>query len=313
MPSAATAMSAPDAASPVTLRPLAAMPRAAARAVHTVLTDIDDTVSSGGRLTAAAYTALEQLHEAGLRVVPVTGRPAGWCDHVARFWPVDAVVGENGAFYMWHEPGSGGRAGGAGTGSACRVGSGMRSAVSSGVSGRLRTRHWLDEAGRAASTAQLAAVRARILAEVPGCAVASDQFCRLYDLAIDFCEDVPPLPPEAVDRIVALMREAGMTAKVSSIHVNGWFGAWDKLAMTRRLMAERFGLDLDDRVVREGIVFAGDSPNDEPMFEFFPHAVGVANVLAGRTRMRALPAWVTPSEAGAGFVELARHLLAARG
>ena len=152
----------------------------------------------------------------------------------------------------------------------------------------------------------------RILAEVPGCAVASDQFCRLYDLAIDFNEDVPALPPAAVDHTVALMREAGMTAKVSSIHVNGWFGAWDKLAMTRRLMRERFGLDIDQADAREGIVFVGDSPNDEPMFEFFPHAVGVANVLAHQARMQALPAWVTASAAGAGFVELAGHLLAAR-
>jgi len=267
-----------------TLRPLQEMPRAAARAVHTVLTDIDDTLSTEGRLTAAAYTALEQLHEAGLRVVPVTGRPAGWCDHVARFWPVDAVVGENGAFYLWHDA----------------------------AAGRLRSRHWLDERARLESTARLAAVRERILAEVPGCAVASDQFCRLYDLAIDFREDVPPLPPAAIDRIVALMREAGMTAKVSSIHVNGWFGEWDKLAMTKRLFAERFGIDLDDAAERQRIVFAGDSPNDEPMFEFFPHAVGVANVLAFKDRMRALPAWVTPSPAGGGFVELARQLLAAR-
>ena len=268
----------------MSLRPLHEMPREVARAVHTVLVDIDDTLSTGGRLTAAAYAALEQLHEAGLRVVPVTGRPAGWCDHVARFWPVQAVVGENGAFYMWQD----------------------RSA------GRLRARHWLDEAGRAASTAGLAAVRERILAAVPGCAVASDQFCRLYDLAIDFREDVPPLPAAEVDRIVALMHEAGMTAKVSSIHVNGWFGEWDKLAMTRRLFTERFGGDIDEPAQREHIVFAGDSPNDEPMFGFFPHALGVANVLAFRARMRALPAWVTPSEAGAGFVELVRHLLDAR-
>ncbi|MCW5634235.1 MAG: HAD-IIB family hydrolase [Rubrivivax sp.] len=261
------------------------MPREAARAVHTVLTDIDDTLSTEGRLTAAAYAALERLHDAGLRVVPVTGRPAGWCDHVARFWPVDAVVGENGAFYMWHDR----------------------------AANRLCTRHWLDDAARAASTARLAAVRERILEEVPGCAVASDQFCRLYDLAIDFREDVPPLPPEAIDRVVALMHEAGMTAKVSSIHVNGWFGDWDKLAMTRRLFAERFGVDLDEGMQRAGVVFAGDSPNDEPMFAFFPNAVGVANVLAFRPRMRALPQWVTAAEAGAGFVELAQHLLDARG
>ena len=274
-------------------RPLHEMPREVAAAVHTVLTDIDDTLSSEGRLTAAAYTALEQLHDAGLRVVPVTGRPAGWCDHVARFWPVAGVVGENGAFYMWHEGGSSGSGGSVGQ-------------------GRLHTRHWVDDAGRAASVAGIAAVRERILAEVPGCAVASDQFCRLYDLAIDFREDVPPLPGVQIDRIVALMQAAGMTAKVSSIHVNGWFGEWDKLTMVRLMLAERWGIDIDAAAARERIVFAGDSPNDEPMFAFFPHAVGVANVLAHRSRLRSLPAWVTPSAAGAGFVELAQHLLAAR-
>ena len=265
-----------------TLRPLAQMPRAVAASVHSVLTDIDDTLTTEGRLTAAAYQALESLHHAGLRVIPVTGRPAGWCDHFARMWPVHGVVGENGAFYMWHDA----------------------------TRGQLRTRHLLDAAQRAETTSRLAAVRDQVLREVPGCAVASDQFCRLYDLAIDFCEDVPPLPRAAVDHIVALMQAAGMTAKVSSIHVNGWFGHWDKLGTARLMLAERFGVDLDAE--RERIVFAGDSPNDEPMFGYFAHAVGVANVLAFRDRMRALPAWITPSPAGAGFVELARHLLAAR-
>lgn len=263
-------------------RPLAELPAHVAAGVHTVLTDIDDTLTSAGHLTAAAYAALEALHAAGLRVIPVTGRPAGWCDHFARMWPVDGVVGENGAFYMWHDA----------------------------AAGRLRTRHRLDAAARQALNERLAAVRERVLREVPGCAVASDQFCRLYDLAIDFCEDVPALPAASVDRIVALMHEAGMTAKVSSIHVNGWFGAWDKLGTARLMLAERFGLDLDAE--RERIVFAGDSPNDEPMFAFFAHAVGVANVLDHGPRMRALPAWITPSRAGAGFVELAQALLAAR-
>jgi len=264
-------------------RPLAELPPRVAAGIHTVLTDIDDTLTTAGRLTSAAYAALDTLHCAGLRVIPVTGRPAGWCDHIARMWPVDGVVGENGAFYMWHDQ----------------------------AAGRLRTRHLLDAAQRQALAERLAAVRDRVLREVPGCAVASDQFCRLYDLAIDFCEDVAPLPDADIDRITTLMRGAGMTAKVSSIHVNGWFGLWNKLATTRLMLAERFGVDLDAQ--RPRIVFAGDSPNDEPMFAHFPNAVGVANVLDARERMSALPAWITPSRAGAGFVELADALLAARG
>jgi hypothetical protein len=245
-----------------------------------ILLDIDDTLTTHGRLTASAYAALERLRAAGRLVIPITGRPAGWCDHIARMWPVDAVVGENGAFYMRYD-------------AAVR---------------RLGRRFMVDDATRRADRARLAAIGERIIGAVPGCALASDQLYREADLAIDFREDVAPLPRESVDRIVALMEAEGMTAKVSSIHVNGWFGAWDKLSMTRTLFAEAFGIDLDRE--RERFVFVGDSPNDAPMFAFFPHAVGVANVREFADRISALPAYVTEREAGAGFAELADFLLA---
>jgi hydroxymethylpyrimidine pyrophosphatase-like HAD family hydrolase len=143
---------------------------------------------------------------------------------------------------------------------------------------------------------------------VPGTALASDQLYRETDLAIDFREDVPQLPRAAVDRIVALMEAEGMTAKVSSIHVNGWFGNYDKLAMTRTLLADVFAVDLDAQ--RDNFVFVGDSPNDAPMFAFFPNAVGVANVRPFLERIATPPAYVTKGEAGAGFMELAEFLLA---
>jgi HAD superfamily hydrolase (TIGR01484 family) len=258
------------------------MPAAVAAAVTGVLTDIDDTLTTDGRLTAEAYAALEALHAAGLVVVPVTGRPAGWCDHIARMWPVTAVVGENGAFWMRHDH----------------------------AAGRLRTVH----AGPADPdrAARLAAVARDVLAGVPGCALASDQFCRVADLAVDYREDVPPLPREAVDEIVRRMEAAGMTAKVSSIHVNGWFGDHDKLSTTRRLLAEELGHDLGAAGERERWIFVGDSPNDAPMFAFFPNAVGVANVADFAGRLAAEPAFVTRARCGAGFAEVARRILAAR-
>lgn len=264
------------------MQPLAQMPRATAAAVHTVFSDIDDTVTTDGRLTAEAYGALEQLQLAGIRVILTTGRPAGWCDHIARMWPVDGVIGENGAFYFWYDHG-------------------MR---------KLCARHQLAQDERRAQAAKLTAVGARILREVPGCALASDQFCRIYDLAIDFREDVAPLPDSAIDRIVALMQAAGMTAKVSSIHVNGWFGAYDKLAMAQTMMRERYQLDLDAE--RERCLFVGDSPNDAPMFAYLPNAVGVANVAQFSGRIAHFPAWVTAASCGAGFAEVARTLIAAR-
>jgi hypothetical protein len=251
-----------------------------ARAVSAVLTDIDDTLTTDGKLTAEAYSALERLQQAGFRVVPVTGRPAGWCDHIARMWPVDAVVGENGAFYFYY------------------------------ANGRLERRFRHDEAARAEKRARLKAIAERILAAVPGCALASDQPYRETDLAIDYCEDVPPLPLSAAEQIAALMREAGLTAKVSSIHVNGWFGDYDKLATARRLFAERFALDLDH--ANRQVVFAGDSPNDAPMFGFFHNSVGVANVRKFEKVLAAKPRFITQAPAGAGFQELAQHLLVAK-
>ena len=247
-----------------------------------VLTDIDDTLTLHGQLPAAAYEALERLRAAGLLVVPVTGRPAGWCDHIARMWPVHAVVGENGAFWFRYDA----------------------------KARRLVKRYVIDEAERAQRATQLQAIAQRILREVPGSAIASDQPYREADLAIDFCEDVPPLPLEAARRIVALMEEEGLTAKASSIHVNGWFGGYDKLSTARLMMREDFGIDLDKE--REHYVFAGDSPNDQPMFAFFPNAVGVANVREMAALMTTLPAWVTPSPGSHGFAELAEALLAAR-
>jgi HAD superfamily hydrolase (TIGR01484 family) len=264
------------------MRPLAEFPAPERRAVRVVLTDLDDTLTVEGRLPAASYAALERLKQAGLVVAPVTGRPAGWCDHIARMWPVDAVVGENGAFYFRYDHGA----------------------------RRMIRTYWKPEAERAADRERLARLEARILAAVPGAARSPDQAWREADLAIDYCEDVPRLSDEAVDRIVELFREAGALAKVSSIHVNGWFGDYDKLTMSKVLMAEQFGVDLDR--ARADYVFVGDSPNDAPMFAHFPNAVGVANVRDFADRCPALPAFVTARPFGAGFVELADTLLAAR-
>jgi HAD superfamily hydrolase (TIGR01484 family) len=256
------------------MKPLAALDP---RGIDAVLVDIDETLTTRGKLTAQAYTALERLQRAGKRVVPVTGRPAGWCDHIARMWPVDAVVGENGAFYFWHGE------------------------------GRLHKRFVDDAPARARKRAALERLASEILQEVPGAALASDQPYRETDLAIDFCEDVPALPLSAAERIAELMRGAGLSARVSSIHVNGWFGDYDKLATAGLLFKERFARDLE--LGNASVVFAGDSPNDAGMFAYFDNSVGVANV---RRFTGLQPKFVTPSESGKGFAELAAHLLGER-
>jgi HAD superfamily hydrolase (TIGR01484 family) len=262
------------------LRPLSDLGTEACSRILGILCDLDDTLTTGGRVVPAAFDALWRAHDAGLRVVVVTGRPAGWADHLARMWPVDAVVGENGAFYFHMKDGA------------------MR-------------RRWVDdEDTRLRNRDRLAELARHIPATVPGAAVSADQFCRATDLAIDFCEDVPPLGRSDIDRIVEAFVAAGATAKVSSIHVNGWFGDYDKLRCCQLMARELWGEELSE--VRDRYTFCGDSPNDEPMFAFFPLAVAVANIVELQDRIAHLPAFVTPSAGGSGFAELVDHLLAQR-
>ncbi len=248
--------------------------------VSLLLADIDDTVSTRGKLTAPAFAALWRLRDAGVRTAIVTGRPAGWCDHLARFWPVDAVIGENGAFYFYHD----------------------------GTKLRQRFVYGVDE--RRAFRQRLEALRQKILAEVPGTALASDQPYRESDLAIDFCEDVPPLDRPAVLRIQAIFEAAGAHAKISSIHVNGWFGEFDKLSTVRLWARERLYCDLD--AGRETCAYCGDSPNDEPMFRFFPLSFGMANVKPFLQMMVHPPAFLCEQECGAGFCQVVDRILEAR-
>lgn len=264
------------------MRSIHDFPKALRRQVSHVLTDIDDTLTNDGRLPAIAYEAMERLQKAGIKVVPITGRPAGWCDHIARMWPVDGVVGENGAFYFYYDHGK----------------------------KKMIRRFWRSKEQRAKDRRRLSDLSESILAQVEGCAVSADQLYREADLAIDFSEDVPVLPLEDVKRIVEISQESGAVAKISSIHVNIWFGKYDKLTMTKRFFSEVFVLDLDE--CKEKVVFSGDSPNDAPMFSYFPNAVGVANVLEFIDELSSKPAWVTDKEGGLGFAEMADVLLTDR-
>ncbi len=261
--------------------PFSSLPDAALRRVRGILTDIDGTLTTDGRLPAATYLALERLSRAGLHVIPVTGRCIAWAEILTRLWPVDAIIGENGAFY-----------------------SHLRD-------GKLLTRYLDDAATRDANLYRIHALGQEILREVPGCALASDQAWHAADLAIDHAEDIPPLPPAAVDRIVAIMRHAGMTATVSSIHVNGWFGRHDKLSMSRLCVEELIGDEID--VKRDEWLFIGDSANDVAMFGHFPLSVGVANVRDILDQLPVKPAYITDAAGGEGFAEMAARVLAAKG
>jgi hydroxymethylpyrimidine pyrophosphatase-like HAD family hydrolase len=276
------------------MKPIAEMTAAEAAGLRYILMDIDDTLTREGKLLASAYTSLWKLKEAGLKVIPVTGRPAGWCDLIAREWPVDGVVGENGALAFWEElrilPASGGSESG---------GPRIPSLKADYHPQALRNDHPV-----------LAKIKDRALAEFPLLRVAKDQFARLYDLALDFAEEEPVLPLTAAQRVRDIAVEEGAQAKVSSIHVNIWMGNYDKLSMAERFLSRRFGWQSGSGD-RE-LVFAGDSPNDEPMFARFPLACAVANVRKYEKLIKRLPAFVASRDCGDGFAEIAETILAKR-
>jgi len=265
-------------------RPIREIPAELCRELESFFTDIDDTITEGGLLLAESFSALWDLHRAGLEVVVVTGRPAGWCDHIARMWPVAAVIGENGAFYYAYD----------------------REAR------RMHRRNLISEDERREGRRRLERVRERVLSEVPGCGIAADQAFRLVDLAVDFREDVEPLGPEAVASICRIAEEEGAVCKVSSIHVNCWYGSFDKVSGVRQFLADR-GRDLSEESLRRRVLFTGDSPNDEPMFRALPHTVAMANIAPFLPQLSFPPAYITRQESARGFVEAVEIILGRRG
>jgi len=255
------------------MKPIHALDPAAASGVRYVLFDIDGTITTDGKVTAGAYSALWRLHDAGFRPIPVTGRPAGWCDLIVRQWPVTAVVGENGAFVFYFSE------------------------------GRLRS-YTHPNAGPEGSRQKLDAVLQAAMRKVPGCRASKDQPYRLCDLAIDFNEDPPYLGLDAAEEIRAVCASMGAEAKISSIHVNAWFGRYDKLSTTLSFLKE-----MGEKRPKETVFFLGDSPNDEPMFEYFPMSCGVANVRRFVSSMKHLPAYVAPREGAEGFADAITHFL----
>ncbi len=262
-------------------RPWAEFGAADARGVVGVLTDIDDTLTTQGRITPDALQALADLKAAGLPVVAITGRPMGWSEPFARAWPIDAIVAENGAVALFRERGA--------------------------ALAELRVEYAQDEATRAHNATRLREVAARVLREVPGATLAQDSAGRVTDIAIDHSE-FAHLSPANIDAVVAIMQNEGMSATVSSIHVNGWFGSHTKLSGAEWIVPRLFGRPLE----ATAWVYVGDSTNDQLMFGHFPHSVGVANLLDFANALSVWPRYLTDGPRGAGFAEVAQRLLAAR-
>jgi len=243
-----------------------------------IFTDIDDTLTTAGKLPAEVYCALERLRDAGFALVPVTGRSAGWAHLVLHLWPVEAVVAESGGVCLYRDPG-----------------------------GAPRWLHHDDPTRIAADRERIARAADRILGRLPGFALANDNPFRLVDFAIDHSETVPPVPQDRIDAAIAAFRAEGFQARASTVHINVWRGDFDKAPMALRYLSEIRGAVLPAACDRW--LFVGDAPNDASMFAQFRRSVGVANLARFADRLPATPAFLTRAGYGSGFIELADHLL----
>jgi len=262
--------------------PFSAFPHNISRHIRYVFSDLDDTITTHGRLLPETYQAVCDLTQAGIKVIVVTGGPGGWCDCIARMWPVFAVVGESGSFYMHKDS----------------------------FSKRILTREFVLQIEREAYINRLSELKGSVLRRFPGICLSSDQFSRIFDLAIEIDSICDPKEIGNCDRfteVVEYLIDQGLTVKTSSIHINAHWGNWDKLSSTRAMIRELMNKELEDIV--EESAFIGDSLNDETMFEFFKHTVGVSNIANFESFLVHRPKWVTNADRGAGFAEFANILL----
>ena len=260
------------------MKPLSSWPQSARANIVGVFTDIDDTLTTEGAITADALQALHNLKAAGLMVIPITGRPVGWSIPFASVWPVNAMVAENGAVALLHNA----------------------------QTNEVRKIYQQDLATRTRNFQEMQRIAKRVLQEIPGTVMAQDSPGRETDIAFDHSE-FHHLSQDQIQQVLTLLKEEGMTATVSSIHINAWFGDHNKWHGAQWILKELTGRELTNEL--DKWVYVGDSTNDQVMFEHFTHSVGVANIRRFEKELKHLPTYIAQHERGAGFAEVASNLL----
>lgn len=259
------------------MRPLSQCPSETFKNIRYVLTDMDETLTYQGRLAARTYTALERLQRAGIRVIPVTAAPAGWCDQMARMWPVEGVIGENGALFF------------------------SRSCDPH----HLRRLYWHQGRGLEENQRRRAGLIDAVTRTLPWARLAADQDFRQASVAWE-------IPPDLARRqsLVEVFRAEGAEYTFNNLWALAWFGRYDKLTMARQVLSDVYGLPPGQEI--DQVFYSGDSLNDEPMFGYFRHTLGVSTVREYTQQMSDLPAWISDGPGGAGFVEAAEAILASQ-
>jgi hydroxymethylpyrimidine pyrophosphatase-like HAD family hydrolase len=269
------------------MTPLASAPIAELSRLRGLFFDLDDTLLTHGVLTRAAYGALWDLRDAGVRLVAVTGRPSGWGEVIVRQWPIDGVVAENGAIALLRQTGAG-----------------------AGGSGGVIRRDGCDETERQRRRMQLGDLVARARTVVPEARLTDDVHARVSDVTWDIGERMR-LPADRVDLLAKMIVDAGARTTRSSVHLHASFDVEDKASGAVAFAQAVFGEDSGATLA--SYAFIGDSGNDAACFGAFRTTFGVANVASWVPRLSVVPRYVSEGARGEGFAEVAAALIQARG
>lgn len=251
---------------------LRALPAHITEKPKVVFTDVDDTLTYNGTLPVETFQALYRLKEAGIEVIPVTGASAGWCDCLIKTWPIQHIIGENGALSMQKD-----------------------------TTGIVR-RYFVKESKVVIEDMEkLQAIAVQLSNTFPEIQYTQDQAFRLTDIAFDIGQAVT-VDSQRADQATQWLTTLGVHAKRSSIHINVWIGSHSK-ASGAVAWLQKNNIKIQD------CLFIGDSPNDESMFETFPLSIGVANIKKFIPGMKHLPNYVTKNQGGHGFVDMVNCLL----
>jgi len=261
------------------VKPLSALPTEEARRLRGLLFDLDDTVLTHGLLTRLAYGAMWDLRDAGLKLVAVTGRPSGWGEPLARQWPIDGCVTENGAVHL------------------VREGKGVA------------RKDACDAIERSSRRIRLASLVERVRERVPEARLTDDVEARRSDVTWDIGERAK-LPEGRVQAIAQAIDEAGARWTRSSVHLHATYDKDDKATGTLRFLSRQLGEDAGAAVTR--FAFIGDSGNDAACFAAFRTTFGVANVRAAVRHLTVPPRYVADRSMGEGFAEIAAEILRKR-
>ncbi len=238
-----------------------------------LLFDLDDTLLDHGRLTIEAYSSLFRLKAAGFQLFGVTGRPAAWGQVVARQWPVDGVVTENGIIALRKQD------------------------------NRIRIYDRATAKQRSERTQRLQALSRQLQSRWPELLPADDAFGRIADTALDIAES-SRVEPAVVEAAATFARSRGARVVISSIQMHLALDPDDKATGSLRFLNQVFGVDPNQ--ARFDYAFIGDSDNDAACFAAFDVTVGVQN-LQGNPTLN--PKFITSHPRGTGFAEFADALV----